>query len=69
MDKSAPVDATSLRTRMAVVVHQPSCDYPLSQLRSGSGWSLLHCKLETGCITRLSAPTSIGHPSLAIRSI
>jgi len=52
-----------LRTRMAVVASGRPAITHYYKLRSGSGWSLLHCKLETGRTHQIRVHlTSIGHP-------
>jgi 23S rRNA pseudouridine1911/1915/1917 synthase len=52
-----------LRTRMAVVASGRPAITHYHKLRSGSGWSLLHCKLETGRTHQIRVHlTSIGHP-------
>jgi 23S rRNA pseudouridine1911/1915/1917 synthase len=52
-----------LRTRMAVVASGRPAITHYRKLRSGSGWSLLHCKLETGRTHQIRVHlTSIGHP-------
>jgi len=52
-----------LRTRMAVVASGRPAITHYRKLRSGNGWSLLHCKLETGRTHQIRVHlTSIGHP-------
>jgi len=52
-----------VRTRMAVVASGRPAMTHYRKLRSGSGWSLLHCKLETGRTHQIRVHlTSIGHP-------
>jgi 23S rRNA pseudouridine1911/1915/1917 synthase len=52
-----------LRTRMAVVASGRPAITHYRRLRGGSGWSLLHCKLETGRTHQIRVHlTSIGHP-------
>jgi 23S rRNA pseudouridine1911/1915/1917 synthase len=53
------------RTKMAVVAHGKSAVTHYRVLRTGSGWSLVHCRLETGRTHQIRVHMhSIGHPLL-----